>query len=311
MTLTIASMPAYNEERSIANVIKGCRSYVDKVVVVDDGSIDATAKIALAENAIVVCHLRNMGYGAALKSCFEEARKMGADRMVIIDSDGQHEPTDIPKLLEPLNNGYDLVIGSRFITKKDELMPCYRKIGMKVLDALTNFLNDVEVSDSQSGFRAYSRHAIESININESGMSAGSEILLQIKKNNLKVKEVGISCNYDLENTSKQDPVTHGINVVMYLLGILKEKKPLQYFIFAGMTFIVVGFVEGLNSLKLLSLGGELDLVAVLAAIATTMLILFGALMVFFGMARHSSIRSKLSKSSGKFRMISSLLSKL
>jgi len=287
MTLTIASMPAYNEEMSIANVIRGCERYVDKVVVVDDGSIDATAQIALALDAHVVRHPRNMGYGAALRSCFEEAKIMSADRMVIIDSDGQHDSEDIPKLLEPISRGYDLVIGSRFITKKAEKIPLYRKAGMKVLDAITNFIGETKVSDSQCGFRAYSRRAIEAIQIRGNGMSAGSEILLQIKENNLRVKEIAICCNYDLENTSKQDPVTHGMNVIIYLMRMLKERKPLHYFAFPGMALIGAGFVEGGHSLSDLTQRGEMDLVA---ALTMTMLILVGAGMIFTGIERHYSV---------------------
>jgi glycosyltransferase involved in cell wall biosynthesis len=287
MTLTIASMPAYNEERSVANVINGCERYVDKVVVVDDGSIDDTAQISLALNAHVVRHPRNLGYGAALRSCFEEARKMDADRMVIIDSDGQHDSEDIPKLLEPISRGYDLVIGSRFMTKKAEKIPLYRKAGMKVLDAITNFISETEVSDSQCGFRAYSRKAIEAIKISGNGMSAGSEILLQIKENNLRIKEVAICCNYDLENTSKQDPVTHGLNVIMYLMKALKEKKPLHYFAFPGMALVGAGFVGGLHLRSVLTSGGDMDLVV---ALAMTMLILVGAGMVFIGIERHNSV---------------------
>ena len=282
MALTIASMPAYNEERSIANVIRGCESYVDKVVVVDDGSTDTTAQIALALNAHVVRHPINLGYGAALRSCFEEARKMGADRMVIIDSDGQHDSEDIPKLLEPISRGYDLVIGSRFITKNTKKIPLYRKAGMKVLDAITNFIGKIDVTDSQCGFRAYSRHAIEVLQVSGNGMSAGSEILLQIKENNLRIKEVAICCNYDLENTSKQDPVTHGLNVIMYLVRVLKERKPLLYFAFPGTVFIGAGFIEGQ---RVLSQGRNLDPFVALA----TILILVGVGMVFTGVARHHS----------------------
>lgn len=280
-------MPAYNEEMSIADVIRGCQRYVDKVVVVDDGSIDATAQIALSLNAHVVRHPRNMGYGAALRSCFEEARIMSADRMVIIDSDGQHDSEDIPKLLEPISRGYDIVIGSRFITKKAEKMPLYRKAGMKVLDAITNFIGETEVSDSQCGFRAYSRRAIEAMQISGNGMSAGSEILLQINENNLRIKEVAICCNYDLENTSKQDPVTHGLNVIMYLMRMLKERKPLQYFAFPGMAFVGAGFVGGLHSLNVLMQGGNTQPAE---ALSITMLILVGAGMIFAGIARHYSV---------------------
>jgi dolichol-phosphate mannosyltransferase len=95
-------MPAYNEERSIAKMVLGCKKYVDTVVVVDDGSTDATAEIAEALGAYVIRHNPNRGYGAALRSCFEASRELGADRMIIIDSDGQHDASDIPRLLEPL-----------------------------------------------------------------------------------------------------------------------------------------------------------------------------------------------------------------
>ena len=101
MTLTIAAMPAHNEDCAIARMVLGCKKHVDKVVVIDDGSTDATAEIAEALGAYVVRHQMNGGYGAALRSCFETARKLGADRMVIIDSDGQHDPAEIPRLPEP------------------------------------------------------------------------------------------------------------------------------------------------------------------------------------------------------------------
>ena len=138
MSFVIAAMPAYNEERSIAKMVLGCKKYVDQVVVVDDGSSDATASIAEALGAYVVRHEKNSGYGAALRSCFETARNLGAEKMVIIDSDGQHDAAEIPELLDPLNNGCDLVIGSRFCDGNGENIPAYRKVGMKVLDVATS-----------------------------------------------------------------------------------------------------------------------------------------------------------------------------
>ena len=145
MTLTIAAMPAYNEANSIANVILGCRKYVDKVVVVDDGSCDNTAELAESLGAYVVRHETNKGYGAALKNCFETAKKLGASAMVVIDSDGQHDPREIPKLLEPLKDGFDLVIGSRFVNGNGKNVPIYRKVGMKVLDVATSFAGGLNV----------------------------------------------------------------------------------------------------------------------------------------------------------------------
>ena len=129
--------------------------------------------------------------------------------MVIIDSDGQHNPHEIPQLLEPLKNGFDLVIGSRFVNGNGKNVPSYRKMGMRVLDFATSFAGGLKVTDSQSGFRAYSRKAIEKINLNDSDMSAGSEILIQAKDHKLKYTEVEIHCRYDLENCSSQNPFIH------------------------------------------------------------------------------------------------------
>jgi glycosyltransferase involved in cell wall biosynthesis len=214
-------MPALNEEKNIAKTIVGCRKFVDKVIVVDDGSTDATAEIADALGAIVIRHQENMGYGAALQTIFKIAREMNADEMVIIDSDGQHDPADIPKLLKPLNNGADLVIGSRFINGNGNNVPAYRKVGMKVLDGATNFAGGIYISDTQSGFRAYGKKAIEKIRFKDNDMFAGSEILMQIKDNDLKFEEVEIHCNYNVGDVSSQNPVSHGVKVlVQILLGL-------------------------------------------------------------------------------------------
>ncbi len=211
-------------------MVLGCQKYVDRVVVVDDGSSDATADRAASAGAHVVRHEWNAGYGAALRTCFETAREMGADRMVIIDSDGQHDPDEIPKLLLPLDRGVDLVIGSRFCNGNGQEIPAYRKVGMKVLDITTNFLGGLSVTDTQSGFRAYGKRAIDCICIDDDGMSAGSEILLQAKDNNLKVEEVEIHCSYAVERASTENPVSHGVKVLLILLQDMELRRPLYYF---------------------------------------------------------------------------------
>lgn len=220
MAFTIAAMPAYNESHVIAEVILGCKKHVDKVVVIDDGSSDNTAEIAHSAGAYVVRHNQNLGYGAALKSCFNTARELGADAMVLIDSDGQHNPEEITKLLAPLTQGFDLVIGSRFVNGNGKNVPTYRKVGMKVLDFATHMAGGIKVTDSQSGFRAYGKKAIEKIRFFGDNMSAGSEILLKAKDLNLKFTEVEIHCKYDIEDCSTQNPVSHGLRV---LIDILKD----------------------------------------------------------------------------------------
>ena len=192
MTMIIAAMPAHNEEGTIAKVVLGAKKqHVDKVVVVDDGSTDSTAEIADALGAMVVRHKENRGYGAAIRTCFETAKELDADIMVILDSDGQHDPSYIPEFIKALRtNGADVVIGSRFLTKnKLSPIPKYRIVGMKVLNLFTR-LHGTKTTDSQSGYRAYSRRAIEKIRVTNPDMGAGSEILTQAKDYNLKLKLV-------------------------------------------------------------------------------------------------------------------------
>ncbi len=285
MSLTIAAMPAYNEERSIARMVLGCQKYVDRVIVVDDGSSDATAELASSAGAHVVRHEWNAGYGAALRSCFEAARDLGADRMVIIDADGQHDPDEIPKLLSPLDRGVDLVIGSRFCRGNGQEVPTYRKVGMKVLDITTNLLGGLSVTDTQSGFRAYGKRAIDCICIDDDGMSAGSEILLQAKDNRLKVEEVEIHCSYAVEKASKQNPVSHGVKVLLILLQDMELRRPLYYFTLPGMIFAAVGIGIGLELLRVFYHGGQLSYGLTILMILTT---LVGSFMAFTGIILHA-----------------------
>jgi glycosyltransferase involved in cell wall biosynthesis len=288
MTFKIAAMPAYNEAHAIAEVIKGCKKYVDKVVVVDDGSTDNTVDIAESLGAYVIRHETNKGYGAALKNCFDTARHLGADAMVIIDSDGQHDPSEIPKLLEPLKDGFDLVIGSRFVNGNGKNVPIYRKFGMKVLDIATYIAGGFNVTDSQSGYRAYGRKAIENINLNGTDMSAGSEILIQAKDHKLKFTEVEIHCRYDLENCSSEHPFIHGPKVLFRIMKDMEYRRPLYYFTIPGMVMASIGFLMGLKFLQDYYLGGYLRFGPTLLM---AMLTIIGTFMVFTGIILHAISR--------------------
>ena len=177
----IAGIPAYNEEKTIAKVIVKSRKYVDKVFVCDDGSTDMTAGIAEALGAEVIRHERNMGKGAAIRSLFKKAREEIADVMVTIDGDAQHDADEIPLLLKVMKETRaDIVIGSRFLTKETvRKVPKYRYIGNKILNLITSV---EEITDTQSGFRAYSRKAIELIQPAELGFAVDSEILYRAAK---------------------------------------------------------------------------------------------------------------------------------
>ncbi|WP_048050842.1 glycosyltransferase family 2 protein [Methanosarcina soligelidi] len=281
MTLTIAAMPAYNEAHVIAEVILGCKKYVDNVIVVDDGSSDNTAEVARSAGGYVVKHEVNKGYGAALKSCFKLAREFNADVMIIMDSDGQHNPDEIPRLLEPLKHGADLVIGSRFINGNGKNVPAYRKVGMKILDIATYLAGGILVTDSQSGFRAYGKKAIENVRFDGNNMSAGSEILLYIKDHNLKFTEVEIHCRYDLDQCSSQNPFLHGMEVAFQILKNMGFRRPLYYFTVPGILLIAAGLLIEIAFLHLVgSFGfGVISLIF--------LMILTGIFMVFTGVILH------------------------
>ena len=164
----LACIPAYNEEGVIGNLIKKTLPLVDSVVVCDDGSSDLTSKEAKDAGAFVIRHSHNKGKGAALKSLFDYAKHSNADIMVTLDGDGQFLPEEIPKLTKDIEDGKsDIVIGYRFETEKD--MPAYRKFGNKILDEVSKKAANLNLRDTQSGFRAYSKQAIAKIYFRNDG----------------------------------------------------------------------------------------------------------------------------------------------
>lgn len=241
--MKVALIPAFNEERVIFDVIKRCQKYVDKVIVCDDGSIDNTMKKAQEAGAEVIRHEKNFGKGTALKSLFQHARDMKEMYVAVtIDGDGQFMPEEIPKLLVPiLEKNYDIVIGFRF---EDNKMPSYRKIGNKVLDKMTSIASDLPFRDTQSGFRAYSRKAIEAIEIKTGGFGVDGEILVDAAQKGLKITEEKVTVIYNTGGkTSTKNPVSHTFEVVSSLIEIIAIKHPLRYLGIPGIGLMVIGII--------------------------------------------------------------------
>ena len=254
--MNIACIPAYNEEVKIKNVIKKALPYVDKVIVCDDGSSDNTATLAKKAGAIVVSHKTNLGYGAAISTLFDYCRKNNADIMVTLDGDGQHNPDQIPDLINViLKHNVDVVIGSRSL-RDDNDLPGYRKTGIKIITSTINSTTNLKVSDSQSGFRAYSRTAIDLIHPTESGMAVSTEILLNISNNGLSMAEVPIIVSYH-GDTSTQHPVTHGTHVIGSTLKYVSIRHPMYFYGLPGVLLFISGLIMGVSFLD-----GYLDLAA-------------------------------------------------
>ena len=242
--LIVACIPAYKEEASIAKVIVKALRHVDKVIVCDDGSPDMTAEIAERLGVEVIRHERNMGYGAALASLFKRAREMDADVMVTLDGDGQHNADDIPRLVDPVLNGEaDMVIGSRFLSEAAGEIPKKRRKGIELITRLTKRCSFRDMTDAQSGFRAYSRKAIQLITPTEYGMGASTEILLKAKEYGLKIKEIPIKINYDVEKPSTHNPIYHGLDVVLSTVKHLSIRHPLLFYGVPGLLALLVATV--------------------------------------------------------------------
>jgi glycosyltransferase involved in cell wall biosynthesis len=267
----VVGIPAFNEEKAIARVILESQKYADAVVVCDDGSSDLTSEIARRLGADVVRHEQNSGYGAAIKSLFGRARELGADVLVTLDGDGQHNPAEVPAVLKPIAEGVaDVVIGSRFIGKRGTSdMPAYRRLGAKVITKMVNGSAKNGVSDAQSGFRAYSRQAIEHLSVVETGMGASVEILLEASKQDLKIYEVPSTCKYKNGNveTSTEHPVSHGVGVVMSIIRLVVEEKPLIVLGIPGIFFLFGGISFGVWMLQLYAIKKVIETNVALASL--------------------------------------------
>lgn len=244
----VVGIPAYNENQTIAKVILQAKKYADKVVVCDDGSTDLTGEIAEHMGADVIKHARNLGYGAAIQSLFKYAKELGVDIFVTLDADGQHDPSEIPAVTKPILEGVaDLVVGSRFVDARlASLMPWYRRVGVKVITRLVNNSSKNGVKDAQSGFRAYNRKSLETLTFFENGMGASAEILIGANKNGLRICEVSSSCNYNNGvRTSTHNPLAHGIDVMLSIIKLIIEEKPLTMLGIPGILCLIVGAIFG------------------------------------------------------------------
>ena len=253
----LVCIPAFNEAGAIEEIIRKSRKYADDIIVYDDGSTDNTYEAATSAGAIVIRNPENKGYGVAIRSLFQAAKEQDADIMVTLDSDGQHNPDQIPELIEPLKHGFDIIIGSRFLNNSDkQKVPKYRSLGIKTITKLTQAASYNGITDSQSGFRAYNKNALSKINLFEDGMAVSVEILLRAKEKNLSTVEVPITISYDSRDTSTHNPISHGIGVLYSVFQFISLRHPLAFYGLPGIALLGIAAYFLKNALHLFSTTG-------------------------------------------------------
>ena len=286
MKVTIG-IPAFNEEKNIAKIIVKLKKIYDEIIVCNDGSTDLTGEIAENLGAIVINHKQNLGYGAGINSIIKKSKEIDTDILVTFDADGQHKVEDVKKVIEPIKNGdADLVIGSRFLSKTKEKIPEYRKIGINIITKVTNAGLKKKITDSQSGFRAYSKDLISKLDISDMGMGISTEILIKTNSLGFRIAEIPITILYE-GKTSTQNPISHGTSVLFSTIKYTSIEHPLKFYGIPSLIFFVIGLSFTFLSIDYYMEVGRINPNVTIVAAGTTAIavILLVASVLFYSLA--------------------------
>lgn len=249
---SLAVIPCYNEQRTIKSVIHKAKNHVDEVLVIDDGCSDNTGKIAKKAGAKVIFHNIKKGKSAGIKTGFAYALANNFDYVVTLDGDAQHNPNEIPLLLNNVkNNGHDITLGVRWGNNTE--MPLWRKLGKRILDYMTGLGNGWHITDSQCGFRAFNKKAVENLisRLNGYGFTIESEQLIRAHEAGLKVTGKQISCKYKDLDTSTKEPTTHGFSVLRFIIYNIASRRSFLYICLPGLILALIGFLLGIQTFQI------------------------------------------------------------
>ena len=286
MKVTIG-IPAFNEEKNIAKMIVKLKKIYDEIIVCNDGSTDLTGEIAENLGVIVINHKQNLGYGAGINSIIKKSKEIDTDILVTFDADGQHKVEDVIKVIEPIKNGdADLVIGSRFLSKTKEKIPEYRKIGINIITKVTNAGLKKKITDSQSGFRAYSKDLISKLDISDMGMGISTEILIKTNSLGFRIAEIPITILYE-GKTSTQNPISHGTSVLFSTIKYTSIEHPLKFYGIPSLILFVIGLSFTFLSIDYYMEVGRINPNVTIVAAGTTAIavILLVASVLFYSLA--------------------------
>ncbi|NVM31897.1 MAG: glycosyltransferase family 2 protein [Candidatus Helarchaeota archaeon] len=244
----ITVIPAYNEEQNIGEVISRTFKHSDKVVVINDGSTDATEKVAKEAKAIVKNHIVNRGLGLTIRDGINEAMKLGADIIVTIDADGQYDADQIPDILEPILDGRaDLVLGSRFMKGTIIHMPRLKRLGNKIITLINRNLMNLDITDAQTGFRAIKREVFEHI-ILTAEYTYTQEMIIRAAAEGFYIKDVPVNFYERKHGESRliRNPAEYGLNTAMTMLRAYRDYRPMTLFGTIGVLMMFIGTLIGL-----------------------------------------------------------------
>ncbi len=245
----VAIIPAYNEEKTIGYITEEVKKYVDTVIVINDGSIDKTEEIARKSGAHVISHTINRGVGAAVKTGIGTALSLGADVILSIDADGQFDPSDIPALMEPVMKGEaDFVTGSRFLNGRPVVdMPLVKRMGNSLFTRMVNYITNSHFTDTQCGFRAFSRETALKISL-FGDFTYTQETFLDLVSKKLRIREVPVKVKYDKERKSRvvRNSFYYGLNAFLIIVRTVIDLHPLRFFGAFGVVIFSSGFIAGL-----------------------------------------------------------------
>ncbi|MDM0113753.1 glycosyltransferase family 2 protein [Variovorax sp. J22R133] len=210
-------IPALNEGAVVGDVIEQVRRVCPNVVLVNDGSSDDTASRARLAGAKVVSHAINLGQGAALQTGITHALRLGASHVVTFDADGQHDPREIPALIDSLAGGADVALGSRF--KGTAIgIPMRRRLLLQAACWVNYVLTGLRLSDAHNGLRAFTRNAAQRLNLRQSGMAHATEIVAQVARHRLKYVEVPVTIRYTAYSLAKGQTMSNSVHILIDLL---------------------------------------------------------------------------------------------
>ncbi|MCM8787747.1 MAG: glycosyltransferase family 2 protein [Candidatus Omnitrophica bacterium] len=247
----VVLIPTYNEEKTIAQVIQDIPRNVEKIneieiLVIDDGSADKTVSIARNAGATVISYSKNKGLGFVFSRGIEEALKRGADILVNIDADAQFNPKEIPKLIKPiLEKKAEMVAGTRFESKNSlSQIPFLKKWGNRVFTSLINILTREKFTDTQCGFRAYSREALLRLNL-FGRFTYTQEVFLDLVNKGLKIEQIPITVRYYKERQAKISAsfFRYFLQTIIIILRTFRDYKPLLFFGIPGVSIFGVGIL--------------------------------------------------------------------